>query len=151
MGLVRTLVATGVLGLTYLGNTYTSTNLMSNLLFDLFAGGALAAVLVPALSAALVGDDPEEAQRCASAFANTSWTARFAASSTGAAATRTTSRPARIPSTRSTRARAITRTWTSIRSDTRLLNRSDGSLSRGWHRRAGCARAAGAPGTHTAE
>src|SRR5207237_9676900 len=71
MGLVRTLVATGVLGLTYLGNTYTSTNLMSNLLFDLFAGGALAAVLVPALSAALVGADPEEAQRCASAFANT--------------------------------------------------------------------------------
>ncbi|HWD71395.1 MAG TPA: lipid II flippase MurJ [Actinomycetota bacterium] len=71
MGLIRTLVATGVLGLTYLGNTYTSTNLMSNLLFDLFAGGALAAVLVPALSAALVGDDPAEAQRSASAFANT--------------------------------------------------------------------------------
>src|SRR5439155_8006505 len=71
MGLVRTLLATGVLGLTYLGNTYTSTNLMSNLLFDLFAGGALAAVLVPALSAALVGDDPAEAQRSASAFANT--------------------------------------------------------------------------------
>jgi putative peptidoglycan lipid II flippase len=71
MGLVRTLVATGVLGLTYLGNTYTSTNLVSNLLFDVFAGGALAAVLVPALSAALVGDDPAEAQRCASAFANT--------------------------------------------------------------------------------
>jgi hypothetical protein len=49
MGLVRTLVVTGVLGLTYLGNTYTSTNLVSNLLFDVFAGGALAAVLVPAL------------------------------------------------------------------------------------------------------
>src|SRR5207244_5246434 len=43
----------------------------SNLLFDLFAGGALAAVLVPALSAALAGDDPAEAQRSASAFANT--------------------------------------------------------------------------------
>ena len=71
MGLVRTLVATGVLGLTYLGNTYASTNLTSNLLFDLFAGGALAAVLVPALSAALVGDDPAEAEATANAFANT--------------------------------------------------------------------------------
>jgi len=71
MGLVRTIVATSVLGLTYLGNTYTSTNLTSNLLFDLFAGGALAAVLVPALSAALVGDEPAEAERTASAFANT--------------------------------------------------------------------------------
>lgn len=71
MGLVRTVVATGVLGLTYLGNTYTSTNLMSNLLFDLFAGGALSAVLVPALSAALVGDDPAEAERTANAFGNT--------------------------------------------------------------------------------
>lgn len=70
MGLVRTVVATSVLGLTYLGNTYTSTNLTSNLLFDLFAGGALAAVLVPSLSAALVGDDPAEAERTASAFAN---------------------------------------------------------------------------------
>jgi putative peptidoglycan lipid II flippase len=71
MGLVRTLVATAVLGLTFLGNTYTSTNLTSNLLFDLFAGGALAAVLVPALSAALVGDDPAGAEHTANAFANT--------------------------------------------------------------------------------
>src|SRR6266700_2236341 len=71
MGLVRTVVATGVLGLTYLGNTYTSTNLMSNLLFDLFAGGALSAVLVPALSAALIGGDPGETERTANAFGNT--------------------------------------------------------------------------------
>ena len=71
MGLVRTVVATGVLGLTYLGNTYTSTNLMSNLLFDLFAGGALSAVLVPALSAALLRGDPAETERTASAFGNT--------------------------------------------------------------------------------
>ena len=73
MGLVRTVIATAVLGLTYLGNTYASTNATSNLLFDLFAGGALAAVLVPSLSSALgsalVGDrSPAESveRRCSS-------------------------------------------------------------------------------------
>lgn len=70
MGLVRTVVAAAVLGLTYLGNTYTSANSVPNLLFDLFAGGALAAVLIPSLSAALVGGEPGEAERTASAFAN---------------------------------------------------------------------------------
>lgn len=74
MGLVRTVVVTAVLGLTFLGNTYASANLMSNLLFDLFAGGALAAVLVPSLSAALArgpDGDRAEVERTASAFANT--------------------------------------------------------------------------------
>src|SRR2546423_12671777 len=66
MGLVRTLVATGVLGLTYLGNTYTSTNLTSNLLFDLFAGGALAAVLVAALRSAPAAGGPQGTQRSSS-------------------------------------------------------------------------------------
>ena len=70
MGLVRTVVATAVVGLTYLGNTYASTNTTANLLFDLFAGGALAAVVVPSLSACLVADDRAGMERTASAFAN---------------------------------------------------------------------------------
>ena len=71
MGLVRTVVATAVLGLTYLGNTYTSTNTTSNLLFDLFAGGALAAVVIPSLSSALATDDRASMERTANAFLNT--------------------------------------------------------------------------------
>ncbi|HEU5001735.1 MAG TPA: lipid II flippase MurJ [Actinomycetota bacterium] len=74
MGLIRTVVATAVLGLTFLGNTYASTNSTSNLLFDLFAGGALSAVVVPCLSAALSGGDPssagEDADSTASALLN---------------------------------------------------------------------------------
>jgi putative peptidoglycan lipid II flippase len=70
MGLARTVVATAVVGLTYLGNTYTSTNTTSNLLFDLFAGGALAAVVIPSLSACLVADDRAGLERTASAFLN---------------------------------------------------------------------------------
>jgi putative peptidoglycan lipid II flippase len=70
MGLVRTVVATAVVGLTFLGNTYASTNTTSNLLFDLFAGGALAAVVIPSLSARLVAEDRPGMERTASAFAN---------------------------------------------------------------------------------
>jgi putative peptidoglycan lipid II flippase len=70
LGFVRTLVATAVLGLTFLGNTYTSTNSTSNLLFDLFAGGALAAVVIPSLSACLVNRDRAGLERTASAFFN---------------------------------------------------------------------------------
>ena len=70
MGLVRTIVATAVLGLTFLGNTYASTNSTSNLLFDLFAGGALSAVVVPCLSAALAGGDRDEMETTASALLN---------------------------------------------------------------------------------
>jgi putative peptidoglycan lipid II flippase len=70
MGLVRTVVAAGVLGVTYLGNTYASANSMPNLLFEIAAGGALAAVLVPSLSRALARGDVAGADDTASAFAN---------------------------------------------------------------------------------
>lgn len=70
MGLVRQVVATAVVGLTFLGNTYSSTNTTSNLLFDLFAGGALAAVVIPSLSAHLVSEDRAGLDHTASAFLN---------------------------------------------------------------------------------
>lgn len=47
-GFVRVLVVAAVLGTTYLGNAYQSTNSVSNVLFELIAAGALSAVLVPA-------------------------------------------------------------------------------------------------------
>ena len=46
-GAVRVLVIAAVLGTTYLGNTFQSSNSVSNVLFELLAAGALSAVLVP--------------------------------------------------------------------------------------------------------
>ncbi len=47
IGFVRILVIAAVLGTTFLGNTYSSSNSVSNVLFELLASGALSAVLVP--------------------------------------------------------------------------------------------------------
>ena len=46
-GLARVLVVGGAVGTTFLGNTYQSANLVSNLLFELVAAGLLSSVLVP--------------------------------------------------------------------------------------------------------
>ena len=48
-GLGRVFVISAVLGTTYLGNTFQSSNSVSNILFELLAAGGLSAVLVPAL------------------------------------------------------------------------------------------------------
>ena len=57
-GLVRVLVVAAVLGTTFLGNTFQSANGMSNLIFELFAAGALQAAMVPTLVALFdKGDD----------------------------------------------------------------------------------------------
>lgn len=47
LGFVRVLVVAAVLGTTDLGNTFQGSNLVSNVLFELLAAGALSAVLVP--------------------------------------------------------------------------------------------------------
>lgn len=46
-GFARVLVIAAVLGTTDLGNTFQGSNLVSNVLFELLAAGALSAVLVP--------------------------------------------------------------------------------------------------------
>ena len=46
-GFLRVLVVGAVLGVTFVGNTYQSANLVSNVVFELVAAGALSAVLVP--------------------------------------------------------------------------------------------------------
>ncbi|MEO7428320.1 MAG: lipid II flippase MurJ, partial [Acidimicrobiales bacterium] len=64
-GFVRLLVVAAVLGTTFLGNTYQSANSIPNLVFELFAAGALQAVLVPTLVEALERRGRAEAQRIA--------------------------------------------------------------------------------------
>lgn len=64
-GFVRMLVVASVLGTTFLGNTYQSANSIPNLVFELFAAGALQAVLVPTLVEALARRGRAEAQRVA--------------------------------------------------------------------------------------
>ncbi|MGH9035553.1 MAG: murein biosynthesis integral membrane protein MurJ, partial [Acidimicrobiia bacterium] len=48
LGFGRVLVIAAVLGTTDLGNTFSASNSVSNVAFDLLAAGALSAVLVPA-------------------------------------------------------------------------------------------------------
>lgn len=48
-GFIRIAVFASVFGKTFLSNTYQSSNMIPNLLFELFAAGALQAALVPAM------------------------------------------------------------------------------------------------------
>jgi len=65
VGFVRILVVAAVLGTTYLGNAYQSSNSVSNVLFELLAAGALSAVLVPTFVHHLDREDQPEAERLA--------------------------------------------------------------------------------------
>lgn len=65
IGFVRVLVVAAVLGTTYLGNAYQSTNSVSNVLFELIAAGALSAVLVPTFVDLLDRDDTARAEHLA--------------------------------------------------------------------------------------
>ena len=46
-GFVRVLAVGAALGTTFVGNTYQTANLVSNILFELLAAGLLSSVLVP--------------------------------------------------------------------------------------------------------
>ncbi len=65
IGFLRVLVVAAVLGTTYLGNAYQSTNSVSNVLFELIAAGALSAVLVPTFVELLDRDDTARAEHLA--------------------------------------------------------------------------------------
>src|SRR4051794_41549598 len=62
-GFVRVLAVGAALGTTFLGNTYQSANLVSNILFELLAAGLLAAPLVPAFVGLLDRGDGAAAER----------------------------------------------------------------------------------------
>lgn len=71
-GFARVVVFTAVFSKSYLANTYISANTVPNILFELFAAGALQAVLVPTMVRLLPTDGPsadgqtgEDAERVA--------------------------------------------------------------------------------------
>src|SRR5688572_14661142 len=68
--LIRTAAVTSILGVTYLGNTYATANTIPNLFFEILAGGALAAALVPALAGPASKGNLEETSERASTFLN---------------------------------------------------------------------------------
>ncbi|HEY8216603.1 MAG TPA: lipid II flippase MurJ [Acidimicrobiia bacterium] len=65
IGFARILVIAAVLGTTYLGNAYQSSNAISNVLFELLAAGALSAVLVPTFVVHFDRGGHEDAERLA--------------------------------------------------------------------------------------
>lgn len=68
IGFGRILVFTWAVGYVSLGSAYQSANAIPNLIFELVAGGALAALTVPLLAAPLARHDPEQVSRTASAL-----------------------------------------------------------------------------------
>lgn len=66
-GFVRVMAVGAALGTTYVGNTYQSANLVSNVLFELLAAGLLSSVLVPPLVRRLDQGDRAGAERLAGA------------------------------------------------------------------------------------
>lgn len=69
LGFVRVIATAGALGIAALGDTYQRTNQVSNLLFELLAGGMLFAVLVPTFVDRLQRVDRAEVGRLAGAVA----------------------------------------------------------------------------------
>ena len=68
VGFGRWLVFSGTVGSSCVGTAYASANLVPNVLFEVVAGGALAAAVVPVLSSSLVRGDRAAADRAASAM-----------------------------------------------------------------------------------
>ena len=85
-GLVRILVVGAVVGTTYLGNTYESTNTVPNILFELMAAGTFQAVLIPALVRYRDQGDQEEAEHVASSVFGLALVALFGVALLGMAA-----------------------------------------------------------------
>jgi putative peptidoglycan lipid II flippase len=67
-GFVRVLAVGAALGTTFLGNTYQTSNLVSNILFELLAAGLLSSVLVPTFVGLLDRGEEAEAERVAGAL-----------------------------------------------------------------------------------
>lgn len=68
-GFVRVIATAAALGIAALGDTYQRTNQVSNVLFELLAGGMLFSVLVPSFVTVLHGRSRREARQLASALA----------------------------------------------------------------------------------
>ncbi|YAL82028.1 murein biosynthesis integral membrane protein MurJ [Dermacoccaceae bacterium W4C1] len=68
VGFVRWLVFSGSVGSTCVGEIYSTANVVPNVLFEVAAGGALAAVVIPLVGGALARGDRAGADRIASAL-----------------------------------------------------------------------------------
>ncbi|MGH9222211.1 MAG: lipid II flippase MurJ, partial [Acidimicrobiales bacterium] len=64
-GFLRVLAVGLALGTTFAGNTYQTSNLVSNVLFELSAAGLMSSVLIPPLVRLLDGGERREAERLA--------------------------------------------------------------------------------------
>ncbi len=62
---MRVLAIGSAVGATFLGNTYQSANLVSNILFELLAAGVLSSVLIPAFVKHIASDNRNEATELA--------------------------------------------------------------------------------------
>jgi putative peptidoglycan lipid II flippase len=67
-GFGRTMVFTWAVGLGTLGTAYQTANSIPNIIFELVAGGALAALVIPLLAAPLARNDPKQVSHIASAL-----------------------------------------------------------------------------------
>ncbi|SFK67493.1 murein biosynthesis integral membrane protein MurJ [Geodermatophilus ruber] len=67
-GFGRTLVFTNTVGAGSTGDTYLAANNVPNIVFEVVAGGALAALVVPMLAGGIVTGDREQVRRTASAL-----------------------------------------------------------------------------------
>ena len=67
-GFVRVLAIAAALGTTFLGNTYQTANLVSNILFELLAAGSLSLVLVPTFVGLVDAGRRDEAEHVAGAL-----------------------------------------------------------------------------------
>ncbi|MFG3340619.1 murein biosynthesis integral membrane protein MurJ [Glycomyces sp. NPDC048151] len=67
-GFGRTMVFTWAIGLGTLGTAYQTANSIPNIIFELVAGGALAALVIPLLAAPLARHDPKQVSHIASAL-----------------------------------------------------------------------------------
>src|SRR5207237_5706408 len=66
-GFVRVIAIGAALGTTFLGNTYQSSNLVSNILFELLAAGVLSSVLVPTFVRFIDAGQRDDAEHVAGA------------------------------------------------------------------------------------
>ncbi|WP_426572907.1 murein biosynthesis integral membrane protein MurJ [Aquihabitans sp. McL0605] len=82
-GLVRIIMVGAVVGTTYLGNTYETTNTIPNIVFELMAAGTFQAVLIPALVRYESQGEKEEAEHVASSVFGIALVALFGVAAVG--------------------------------------------------------------------
>jgi putative peptidoglycan lipid II flippase len=68
VGFGRIFVFSSLIGVTTLGNVYQTVNTLPNIIFEIVAGGALASVVVPLISAAIAREDTAAVNRTSSAL-----------------------------------------------------------------------------------